>query len=266
MFRCEHHDRIDSTSAQALRVWHGLSEDAAAPTGPLWVTATEQTAGVGRHGRRWHSPRGGVWLTIAWPVTRAADHYVAMPLAAGLAVAQTIESLVDLDVSIKWPNDLLVNHRKVCGILCQFDATQRPVVLVGIGLNANLPVRSLGDDLRYPATSLAAELGHDIDMTALRQRLYDRLGRTLQAYDTHGITDRLEPIRQRLAWVGHAVRCEELGGRVHAGTILGLDDRGRLLLDTPTGKQTLAAGELVRMRADRPLRGPSNTKTTECVR
>ncbi|NBB83423.1 MAG: biotin--[acetyl-CoA-carboxylase] ligase [Alphaproteobacteria bacterium] len=142
---------IDSTNAQALRVWR-------APGGwgtrPLAITADEQTAGVGRGGRTWRSPRGGLWLTVAWPVGRRPGHYQALPLAVGLAVAQAVEAVAGLAATIKWPNDLLIGDRKVCGILCRYEAAEPPVVLAGIGLNANVAAASLGGDLPQPATSL----------------------------------------------------------------------------------------------------------------
>jgi len=264
MFRCEHHDRIDSTSAQALRVWRDPGEQA---TQPLLITADEQTAGVGRNRRTWHSPRGGLWLTAVWPVSRRADHYQALPLAVGLAVAQSVESVTGLAVAIKWPNDLLIRDRKVCGVLCQYEAADPPVVLAGIGLNANLPAASLGPDLRQPATSLADELGYAVDLPRLRGELHERLGATLGRYDAAGLTPLGAAIRERLAWVGRTVRCELPGSQVRSGTLRDIDEQGRLVLDTPRGPTEIAAGELVHLCADRPDHPHfSITASTECVR
>ncbi len=265
MFRCEHHDRLDSTNAHALRVWHGRGQDQ--PAAPLLITAGEQSSGVGRLGRVWNSPRGGVWLTVAWPAQRQADHYEAIPLAAGLAAARAIEATLACQVQIKWPNDLLIRGRKVCGILCRFDAQAAPVVLIGIGINANFPVARLGRTLRWPATSLYDERGGPIDLTELRSVLYDQLGAVLTAYEATGLAAMGAAIRARLAWLGREVRCELPGGAMRSGVLEGIDAAGRLTLRSPDGPTHLNAGELVHLHADRLEPTPLDITTDmECVR
>ncbi len=216
---------------------------------PLVVVAAEQTHGVGRMGRTWHSPRGGLWLTLAWPPRLPLAAYQALSLVAGLATADAIENTCRLDARIKWPNDLLVERggvwRKLCGILCQSDAT-RSLILIGIGINANFPASELGEGLRLPPTTLHDELGHDIDLVELEQNLITTLHSALVAYEEGHWPARLLPaVRTRLCWTGLEVHCADaMGTNTAVGVLQGIDDSGRLLIESGHKLQALVGGEV----------------------
>lgn len=250
------HTSIDSTSLEARRVWHQRDDGR-----PLLIVSETQTAGIGRLGRSWRSPAGGLWFSIAWPMTRPAAHYEGLPLVVGSCVADSVEWLASgsgrrLRCELKWPNDVLVRERKLAGVLCQCEpGGPRPVVIVGIGVNANFPAGLLGDDLRHPATSLQDELGSSVSLPALLDDLLKRLQDALRRYEREGLAGRIDAIRRRLAWVGRTVEVL-IPGRPDAcvGRLGGLDARGHVLIEQEGGTWPLAAGEL------RPAESPAGSR------
>ena len=219
---------VDSTNLEARRLW----ERGEGKQGPLAVIAGEQTAGVGRQGRMWHSPRGGLWITIAWPLVKPAHQMQALPLAAGHALATVLEHFYSLPASIKWPNDVLVADAKIAGILCQScTSLDPPCVLIGVGVNGNYPVTGWSYGFRCPPTSLFQELGRDIDLETFSRHFLNVAETVLKEYEENGLANLAEPIEARLAWVGETVRSEGAEGiKPVVGKLAGLDEEGRLLL------------------------------------
>lgn len=243
-----HYPRVDSTNEQALR----LAADH--PGLPVLVRADAQTAGRGRTGRAWASPPGGAWFSLAWPAHLPPDRYEPVPLLAGLAVALTVESLIpQASVQIKWPNDVLLAGRKVAGILCErrlpaHAAPHSDALVIGIGINANLRPDQLPADVRFPAASLLAAVGHPTDLALLVQQCADHLVVLLTHLERHGLAaDLLDQLQQRLAWRGQSITVRR-GPDTLAGTLLGLTATGQLRLQTPAGEIQLPAGEVEQCR------------------
>ena len=129
-----------------------------------------QSAGRGSHGRDWSSPEGGAWFTLAVPMT---EPQAATPLVVGDAIQQVLLTEAP-GVTIKPPNDLLLNGKKIVGILCEQTLTaggaNQPTVFIGVGINVNLDPAALPADLRMPATSLRETLGRELDIPHLTRR------------------------------------------------------------------------------------------------
>jgi BirA family transcriptional regulator, biotin operon repressor / biotin---[acetyl-CoA-carboxylase] ligase len=212
------HLRItDSTSTRAREL-----AAAGAPHGTL-VTAAEQTAGRGRQGRAWSAPPGRA-LLCSLVIRNPGD---LLSLAAGVAVAE----VVGPDALVKWPNDVLVHGRKVAGVLVE-GRPQEGWSVLGIGVN--VAVRD--DDFPAELRGLAGTLGlgpEAIEPTLAR--LLDELCRWLPA----SAPAVLEAIRQRDALRDQTVSWA--GGR---GRAIGIDDRGRLVVDTDHGRKALDSGEI----------------------
>ncbi len=241
---------IDSTNSEAQRRWLTSypAPDPAAKA--IAVVAEIQTAGQGRTGRNWQSPRGGLWLSIAWPMRGSPDCYQPLPLAAGLAAAQAIQACENIAPFIKWPNDLLIGNKKVAGILCQaYPNWPTPAVILGVGINANFDPKVFGQPLRQPATTLQHELHHPIDLQALQSRLLETLEHHLPILDRGDFADLLLPqIRPRLAWQRQQVRCgPETGESAVEGRFVGVDAVGQALIQTPSGVRSFCADELRRV-------------------
>ena len=245
----EHHAQIDSTNEKAVRVWRQHCEQFPNHQAqPLLISADIQTAGRGRQGRVWRSPMGGLWMSLAWPAPGDADRYRVLPLVAGLAVAEAVSDVTELEPQIKWPNDLLLDGMKTAGILCEYQPLRQPVVIIGIGVNANLNAGKLGRGLRHPATTLQEQLGRPISIKDLRDAVARRLLSRLRIFEREGIALLLPSIRKRLAWQDEPIICELPGGQKREGTLGGIDEQGRLLLNDPTdGTVPLDVGEIVHL-------------------
>jgi BirA family biotin operon repressor/biotin-[acetyl-CoA-carboxylase] ligase len=219
-----HHRATDSTNARAREL-----AAAGAPHGTL-VTADEQAAGRGRQGRSWLAAPGEAVLVSL--VVRELSPM--LPLATAVAVAETCEALAPgAAVAIKWPNDVWLERRKVCGILVE-GRPQEGWAVVGVGLNVR--TRELPEELREIATSLALA-GADATVDDALATLIARLDSALAAPDD----DILAAWRERDALLGEHIAWD--GG---SGTAAGVDETGALLvdLDDGGGRTALDAGEV----------------------
>jgi BirA family biotin operon repressor/biotin-[acetyl-CoA-carboxylase] ligase len=196
---------------------------AGAPHGTL-VTAAEQTAGRGRQGRTWTAPPGSALLLSV--VLR--DPPSLLPLAAALAVAEVARA----GAQIKWPNDVLVDRRKVAGILAE-GRPQDGWAVLGVGLNVALRIDDLPPELRDTAGTLGLK---PADLEPTLERLLAALERTL-ALDEASL---LEAYRAR-----DALRGREVSWTTGRGRAAGIDGEGRLVVELPEGGRTaLSAGEV----------------------
>ncbi|MEM1445623.1 MAG: biotin--[acetyl-CoA-carboxylase] ligase [Planctomycetota bacterium] len=161
----QHFASIDSTNAAAA-AWANRH-----PQGSAVLTATTQTAGRGQWGRDWQSPEGGAWFSL---VLRRNQPDELISLEAAKAIIVALSRWVPADrLSLKPPNDVLLDERKVAGILCEQAvraesseaASETPVTLiVGVGINVNVDVAQLGPDLRRPAIALRDVVGQDVSI------------------------------------------------------------------------------------------------------
>jgi BirA family biotin operon repressor/biotin-[acetyl-CoA-carboxylase] ligase len=233
-----HFYKIGSTNTAAM----AAAADGT-PEGSVFL-AEEQLAGRGRGANLWQSPRStGIYCSVVLRPTLPPSQVLALSLAAGLAVRAAIEQ-VDSRVTadLKWPNDVLIGGKKVCGILTEMNAEATSVryIVVGVGINVNQA--SFPKDL--PATSLRLATGSEWSRVDLGAALLKSLDREYRQLLEH--SDAQESILRRFAenssWVqGKAVRIEE-NGSAFEGTTEGLDARGFLQVRTDRGMQTVLSG------------------------
>ena len=245
------HGEVDSTN----RALADLAR-AGASHGTV-VVAESQTVGRGRLGRPWVSPRGlNLYVSILLSAARASHTITWIPLLASVAVLRAITAVTGLSLMVKWPNDVLVPRdgaeRKLAGILVEAIAHGQAgakAVVVGIGINVNMPAEAFPEDLRASATSLLIEAGHPFARAPLLaallgelERLYDRLC----AEGADGIAADYEAV---CATLGKQVRVELVGGGRMDGTAEGLASDGALRLRTAEGKiLEIRAGDVVHLR------------------
>jgi BirA family biotin operon repressor/biotin-[acetyl-CoA-carboxylase] ligase len=245
------HDEVDSTN----RILADLAR-AGAPHGAV-VVADSQTAGRGRLGRPWISPRGmNLYASILLATTQASSAVTWIPLLAAVAVARAMQALTGLSIRVKWPNDVLVprdgGERKLAGILVEAISSGRAgakAVVVGIGINVNMPSEAFPEDLRATATSLLIETGHPVDRAPLLAEVLgemERLSDQLRDQGTNGLAAAYAAI---CATLGRRVRVELAGNGPVEGTAEGLAPDGALRLRTREGKTLeIRAGDVVHLR------------------
>jgi BirA family biotin operon repressor/biotin-[acetyl-CoA-carboxylase] ligase len=196
------------------------------------VIADRQTAGKGRLKREWVTPRGNIAVSIILYPARKNLHFLTM--LAALAVLHAIEKTTGLKCQLKWPNDVLINNKKVCGILLESQASTDSVeyAITGIGINVN---KKLADhpEIASIATSLAGESGREVSRTTLLQTLFvemEKLYLRLQSGESL-----LPEWRDHLATLGKQIHVRA-GDDVFAGIAESVADDGSLMLRCPDGR------------------------------
>ena len=219
---------VGSTNDHARELAEGGAE-----SGTI-VTADEQTAGRGRHGRRWTAPPGAALLCSA--ILRPLDlSHTLLPLAVPIAVCEAAEELAPVRCQVKWPNDVWLRERKLAGVL--IEARPPEWAVIGIGLNLAIADDEFPGELRWPATSLDHGVTPDGALPALRRAL----GRWTQAPPAEVRAE----FAGRDALRGRAVSWEG-AGRVPdgSGRAAGIDEDGNLVVETPSGRIALGSGEV----------------------
>jgi BirA family transcriptional regulator, biotin operon repressor / biotin---[acetyl-CoA-carboxylase] ligase len=234
------HDSVSSTNDLALSL-----TEIPVPEGTV-IIAEEQTSGRGRLGRTWASPRGGVWLSVILRPGLPLETVPVVGLAAAIATAQAIRKTTALLARLKWPNDVLVEGKKVVGILAETPPAADWVV-VGIGINANVPQEVLPEVSGYPATSLQVLLGHPVDREALIRALLRELDQGYAVLKSAGARAVLRRWREMAETLGREVQIEMPGAAI-SGTAYDIDEAGALLLRLEDGTvRRVMAGD-IRMR------------------
>jgi BirA family biotin operon repressor/biotin-[acetyl-CoA-carboxylase] ligase len=210
--------------------------DPGLPEGAVAVTE-HQTAGRGRAGRGWDDVPGAALLVSVLLRPPETSEIAQLSLVCALAVAETVESALDRDVGVKWPNDVLVDGRKVAGILLE---GRDGAVVCGIGVNVNQDEAALPRDARAPVASLRTLTGREHDRDELLVRLLERLEARYDAWLGNGLAPLLPELERRDVLRGSAVTVGEV-----AGAADGIAVDGRLRVRGQAGTVTLvASGEV----------------------
>ena len=233
---------VDSTNRYVLD-----EARAGAPEG-LVAVADHQEAGRGRLGRVWTAPPGSSLLvSVLFRPRLAADRLGLVTMAAGVALAEAVEQVAGFAVALKWPNDLVVDDRKLAGVLAEAElADGAAVLVVGTGCNVDWP--DFPPELAGTATACNVEAGHAVDRDALLTAYLDRL---LDRYAA--LEDVAAAYRGRLSTVGRRVRVEPTRPDAEPlfGVATAVDEAGRLVVvDDDGAHHVLAAGDVFHLRAD----------------
>ena len=223
---------IDSTNTYAVRLARkGATEGTT-------VIADEQSGGKGRLGRTWVSPPGvNLYLSLILRPPVATGTAPQVNLLAAVAVADAIVQVSRLTPTIKWPNDVLIDGKKVCGILAemQTEAGMLHSLVLGIGVNVNAPLSAFPPELHDKASSLCLIAGRLIDRAAFTAALLTHLEKLYVLWIEKGFPA-LQPAWERYAagLIGKQITVAAPEGTI-AGTVLGLDKDGALLLQPDDG-------------------------------
>ncbi len=210
------------------------------------VAADCQTAGRGRRGREWDSPAGkNIYFTLLLKPDFAPDKAPMLTLVMAMAVARGVEKIIGTPCSIKWPNDLVINGRKICGILTEMSVEQGRIahVLIGVGINVNK--QQFAPELVDKATDMETECGRSVSRQELLQTILEAFE---EEYELFCKTCDLSGIRERynacLVNSDREVRVLDPKGE-YTGIARGINDVGELLVELPDGSVAeVYAGEV----------------------
>ncbi len=212
------------------------------------VVAEMQTAGRGRRGRNWYSPDGqGIYLSVILRPVLPLKEISRVSLVTAVAVAETLEGELNLQARIKWPNDILINNRKIAGILSEAvtDMDGIEYIVTGIGLNINNPLPDFPGDFRTTATSVLVEYDHPSSRVKLLQCLLARLEFHYHQLLGGSFANTLEKAKSLSMVIGQAVRLDSINDFI-IGQAVDIDDNGLLLVRDQLGIiHTVMSGEII---------------------
>ncbi len=233
-------EQIDSTNEAAKR-----AGDAGEVHGTVF-RADRQTAGKGRRGRSWHSEEeNNLYFTILLRPELSPEKTSMLTLVMAYAVAKAIQECTGLEAMIKWPNDMVVNGKKVCGILSEMKLERMTVDYCVIGVGINVGQKDFSEDIRETATSLSVESGQEMDCAVLLQAVLDCFE---QAYESFMRVGSLASLQKEYNTLlinrDRQVRVLDPKGE-YEGIAKGITETGELMVETAEGVcQRVYAGEV----------------------
>lgn len=217
------------------------------------VVAETQTAGRGRRGRSWYSPaHQGIYVSVILRPVLPLKEISRVSLVAAAAVAAALESELSLQPRIKWPNDVLVDNKKIAGILSEAvtDMDGVEYIVIGIGLNINIQIEDFPNDLRTPATSALAEHDHPDSRVQVLQGLLLHLETYYHQLLAGNFAMTLDKAKSISMVIGQEVRLDTVNGFTE-GQAIDIDDSGFLLVRDQQGTiHTVMSGEISIVRSN----------------
>ncbi|MCX7044698.1 MAG: biotin--[acetyl-CoA-carboxylase] ligase [Candidatus Sumerlaeota bacterium] len=230
----EHYERIASTNDRArAHVILGQWDRARM----LCVIANYQTAGRGRRANRWLAPPGDSLLfTLVHPEEAWEKAGSLTALTAALAVAESLDNLYDMRVTLKWPNDVRIARRKIAGVLAECaTGPAGTAVLLGVGVNVNQSLQDFPMELQAGATSVARECGHVVDRIELLGEIARSIRQRMDEIAAGRAMDTLSAIQSRMDHIGRMARVVLEGVPPIEGTALGVESDGGLVIRKSNG-------------------------------
>ena len=232
---------LDSTNSEAYRMAREGGEEGEV------VVADRQLRGRGRLGRRWLSPPGvNLYVSIILRPPILVRNATLITLMAAVATAKATKGTSGLQPRIKWPNDLLINNKKVAGLLNEMKGKADKVefIVLGIGINVNMTMGMIPEQMKSTATSLREELGYDISRVELLSALLQEVDREYQAFLTGKPRRIVRQWEEFSQMVGNLVEMRSFN-EVIRGRVKGIDSNGSLLLSAPDGSERrVVAGDI----------------------
>ena len=212
------------------------------------ILSEKQSGAKGRLGKSWESPLGGIWLSLV--VKPNVDHskIPMITLATGVAVVKTLERIGIENAEIKWPNDVMINDKKVCGILTEaitkFNSIES--VIIGVGIDANFDVNVLSKELQEGTTTLDIELGHRVDENEIIRFFLEEFERIGILFEEGGFERILKEWRKYSYSIGKIVEVREPFSKSYDGYVLGISREGALVVEKIDGTlEKVISGECI---------------------
>ena len=218
------------------------------------IVSEHQTKGRGRMGRRWISPRGGIWLSIILQPKIKSSQITVLPLLSALSVCDVIKKMTKLNAKLKWPNDVVIDGRKVSGILLDVstEADKIDFVVIGIGVNVNIDIEKIDSDIAksagfYDITSLQNELhGKEIEIFEFIRLLLENIERYVFRLENEGAGEIIKKYKKISDTLGKEVIVKQ-SNKILQGVAVDMDENdGFLLIETPQGRiHKVVSGDVI---------------------
>ncbi|GHU81744.1 bifunctional ligase/repressor BirA [Clostridia bacterium] len=230
---------IDSTNAEVKRIAVKGAEHGTV------VIAGEQTLGKGRFGREWSSPKGtGIWLSVLLRTDMSPANISGITLAAGLGICKAIRSLTGCNAQIKWPNDIIIGNKKICGILTEMTAEADRINYAVLGVGINVNTAEFPVEIEHKATSLMLATGRKVPRLNLLSEILQQLEIELDEYLLNPQNDLISQYRRLCATIGREVAVSRNNTNLQ-GKAVNIDNNGELVVKLADGKQiSVSSGEV----------------------
>ena len=201
------------------------------------VIAEKQTAGRGRSGKSWESPLGGVWLSIILTPNVDCSKIPLITLSTGVAVAKTFEGIGVENPEIKWPNDIMINGKKVSGILTESVTNFNSIktVIIGVGIDANLSIEDFPKELQDKTTTLEKELERKVDENLLIKLFLEEIEKIVKLFNKERYEEILKEWRKRSYTIGKNVEVKKPFNKSYDAYAIGISKDGALIVEKNDG-------------------------------
>ncbi|PID74634.1 MAG: biotin--[acetyl-CoA-carboxylase] ligase [Desulfobacterales bacterium] len=234
MSKTHYFDVVDSTNNKAKELAaHGAKHGTV-------VWAKQQTSGRGRLGKQWKSVKGkGLFMSIVLRPRVACEELARITLVIGLAVSEVLDTITGVEVQLKWPNDVLIEDKKCCGILVESSSVnaEEVYVVAGIGINVNHSECDFLGELEGNATSLAIVCGKDKNLEKVMELVRDSVLQKSKLFEQGEFPALLAQWRKRDCLAGKLMQCIDCRGRIVQGIALGPDENGILHVRDEEGRE-----------------------------
>ncbi len=221
-----HFPKIDSTHTYALHRFEEYLDEC------VCITADEQISGIGRKGDAWTSPKDNLFATFILPLPPKESENLAQLLA--YSAIKVLEKFA-LVPTFKWPNDILLSHKKVAGVMADIKSQ---TAIVSIGMNVNMTKAAL-DQISIPATSLQEEVRHHVSLHSVKEDLLMQFSHDFLLFQEKGFAPFFAAFANKLAFIGKLAKIGLIKGRIEA-----LNKDGRLIVNTNGTKELISSGSL----------------------
>jgi len=239
-------DSIDSTQNQALKIANEPENNGAV------IIAATQTGGKGRTGRRWVSPKGGIWLSIILHPKFDISITTLFPIASSLALSKAIESTFEITPELKWPNDLTIKGKKIAGILVDaaFESNKIENLVLGVGINFNVDIKAikkiLKDTPNFYGVSSLSEQNKKIKPIQLVQNFFVELERIYELLNKKQTKKIILEWSKRSSTLGKNVEINTTDGKIK-GKATKIDEDGALIISNKNKIHKVIAGDIIHL-------------------